>query len=156
MRVTVALAPACPAGCPSLIGLDSPYQDGWNLSSISSSQQSGSRTKGPRGGIRHHVPLTAPPTAFSHQFLCQSTRSPWECKSSGSVSVSSSVGSHDNLDRVAGSTWVALVQPPACVVMPPLVAHPSRVVEVILPSFLPAAPSLGWLLTQLHMSHWYC
>ncbi len=38
---------------------------------------------------------------------------------------------------------MALVQPPACVVMPPLVAAPNRLVEVILPSVLPAAPSSG-------------
>ena len=47
--------------------------------------------------------------------------------SSGSVSVSSSVGSHGTLDRLAGSTWVTLVQPPACVVLPPPLAPASGV-----------------------------
>ncbi len=63
----------------------------------------------------------------SHLSLRESTRSPWEYKSSGSVSVSSSVGSHGTLDHVVGSTWVALVQPPACVVVPPPLAPASGV-----------------------------
>ena len=53
------------------------------------------------------VPLTAPPTARSHLSFHESTRSPWEYRSSGSVSVSSSVGSHGTLYRLVGSTWVS-------------------------------------------------
>ncbi len=94
-RITVALAPARPTGCQSLNGLDSPYQACWDRSFVPSSQQSGSRPRGPAG--------------------------------EPDVSVSASVGSHGNLDHVAGSAWVALVEPPACVVMLPQVAPVSRI-----------------------------
>ncbi len=96
-RVIVALAPPRSVGCLSLNGLDSPYWDCRDRPFVPSSRQSGSRTKGPRGGIIYGVPLTAPPTAFSHRSLCGSNQSPCEYISSGSVSVSSSVGSHSNL-----------------------------------------------------------
>ncbi len=97
--------------------------------------------------IRRRVPLTAPSTALSHWSLRESTRPPWEYKSSSSVSVSSSVGSQGSLDRVAESGWVALVQPAACVVMPPLVTPPIKSVEVVLPLFLPAVPA-SWVAAE--------
>ncbi len=147
--VIVALAPARPAGCPSLTGLDSPYWGCWYRLFVSSSQQSGSRTKGPHGGIRRRVPLTAPPTAFSHRSLRESTRSPWEYKSSGWISVSLSVGSHGNLDHVAESAWVALVQPPACVVTPLLVAPPAGQLKSFSLHSFPLLQHRGWVLTWL-------
>ena len=91
------------------------------------SQHSISRLNGPLGGSKLRVPLSAPPTARYHLSFRESTRSPWEYKSSGLVYVSSSVGSHGTLDCLAGSAWVALVQPPADVVTPSPLAPTSGV-----------------------------
>ncbi len=161
-RVTVALALERPAGCPSRSGLVSPQWDCWDRSFVSSSHQSASRPNGPLGGSKRLIPLAAPPTARSHLSFRESIRSPWEHKFSGWVSVSSSVGSHGTLDRLAGSTWVALLQPPACVVSAPPLAPTSGVgvdttgclpgttelgVEVAGPS-LPVCPRVATMISQ--------
>ncbi len=114
----------------------------WDQSFVSSTQQSGSRPKGPLGGSKRLIPLTASPTARSHLSFRESMRSPWEYKSSGSVCVSSSVVSHGTLDLLAGSTWVALLQPPACVVSAPPLA-PTSGVAVDTTGCLPGTTELG-------------
>ncbi len=97
--------------------------------------------KGPCGVIVCCVPLTAPTTALSHRSLCGFSRSPCEYISSGSVSDSSSVGNHGNLECVVGSVCVALAQLPTCVVGFPPVSPPAGSAEFDLPSLLPVAPA---------------